>query len=1289
MAQSIQSSPHFAVLLESLRSRVQPLRNLHWKPSAGTLPSSSIRTIQSVDAELVPLDLGLSSARLSAVDGFGGDGTTRSQIPGTVLAKPFINLWLGMCERNQDADTYKNVVRRQLKDWVATVTTQSKRDQEWLIVLVNISSPGQDAGSGGKRLFQMKGSIIDRMRADFTLAKRDRCVQLNYVTGGQDDPAAWTELIAKIKDAIITTLDSRIAERIDDVRRTEAQRAVPGWNFCTFFVLKETVAESFEGMSLLDAALLQYSELEASFYQVLKEKNLSWFGKLGGTTPGDDAAPLLSVTRKPYRDLIMSNNISVFDFRCYLVARQCLLLAKMGAIADAANKAIRFISAFSRTLRENENSLSEPFIESWIYSCALNVVDECDGWMEAAGGQESLSDTKYSSYGAAKYELLELCRAQLDKIGIRAGHLPRAAPFSASLPEEEIKSRPSSTTYEPHEPVPDMNSEEHRRLSRLGITNVHLLEAIDHVTAFDGLYKQLISRAIETCQSLGRSRTAMHFEGIIAALHLGDILSAQSIYEKLPVVYSNQHWDLLEGYMRFLHLETSKNHEDTPSQEFIIRSLELLRVDLASSQQAQHNLYSTRIQKNLQDVLQASSSLSSRSQAAIEVDHIKVIFKARDGIHVSFEHPAFELSPGNSSISLFCSDPVSGLLTVSEFEYRISGLLFQVTPTESQKAVLPTQSYLSGARVGVRVPEDKLAARVMMQMPRHVTLGDQRVLFKVCTGRNILRSGTMSVVSPSGQIKYSLAAAKVLSDPCGSIKCTSEEVSIDDLPAEHELILSVPFSGSPKNDELEATLSFVYTTVVQPEVVRTIKHNCKSYVGLPLIVNIIDRFRDQRLFTNVVIHSANQELIRIAKVRLLKNTDSKLAVKQCTRSPVPVPVWPSRPVPWLFQIQPSDASERPTGETLQLVITYRPLREDLKSLLNTVGSLHEGANNNQRKQKLLADSAEDTLLNDSRWTNMLELLRQSHKSDPMAWAKQLVDNAPVKLDLDSVLSIIKEMREIDSESQVDTSDERSKWRTVTMPFDVPLMNIVNRVKITPQLLPGALIYAGQPLEVVVTIEASFHWSGSAEDSATKHMMHYDVLSDMDSGWLINGPKRGEYIAQEMREIDADSQLDTSDEGSKWRTVTMPFDVPLMSIVNRVQVTPQLLPGTLIYAGQPLDVTVTIDASFHWSGSAKDSEVKYTMHYDVLSDMDSGWLINGPKRGEYIAQDKSVYTLNLTLLPLRHGVLSLPVITAEPGDDSSSPRPSCETWQSDGAQKITVLPRNSRSTYTIAMPIPVV
>ncbi|KAG9083484.1 hypothetical protein FRC07_013906, partial [Ceratobasidium sp. 392] len=364
-----------------------------------------------------------------------------------------------MCE---DADTYKNVVRRQLKDWVASVTTQSKRDQEWLIVLVTVSSPGQDTtGSGGKRLFQMKGNVIDRMRADFTLAKRDRCVQLNYVSGGQEDPAAWTDLIAKIKEAIVATLDGRVAERMDDVRRTEAQRAVPGWNFCTFFVLKESIAESFEGMTLLDAALVQYSELEASFYQVLKEKNLSWFGKLGGTAPGDDAAPLLSVTKKPYRDLIMSNAIS--------------------------------------------NSLNEPFLESWIYSCSLNVVDECDAWIMGASGQESVSDTKDVSYTAAKCELLELARAQLDKIGIRAGHLTRTIPFTTSLPNQPPKSRPTSASFDPHAAIPDPNDEDYKRLSRAGVTNPSLLQAIDDSASFDELYKQLVTRAIDTCVAAGRA----------------------------------------------------------------------------------------------------------------------------------------------------------------------------------------------------------------------------------------------------------------------------------------------------------------------------------------------------------------------------------------------------------------------------------------------------------------------------------------------------------------------------------------------------------------------------------------------------------------------------------------------------------------------------------------------------------------------------------------------------------------------------------------------------------------
>ncbi|KAG8739481.1 hypothetical protein FRC10_005577 [Ceratobasidium sp. 414] len=1200
LAQSLQSSPHSAVILESLRSKLQPLRNLHWRPSAGTLPGSSIRTVQYLDAELAPLDVGPSSARLSTVEGLsGGAEGGRSQIPGS------------------DADTYKNVIRRQLKDWVASVTTQSKRDQEWLIVLVTISSPGHDAaGSGGKRLFQMKGSIIDRMRADFTLAKRDRCAQLNYVSGGQEDPAAWTDLIAKIKDSIVTTVDGRVAERMDDVRRTEAQRAVPGWNFCTFFVLKESIAESFEGMTLLDAALLQYSELEASFYQVLKEKNLSWFGKLGGTAPGDDAAPLLSVTKKPYRDLIMSNTISVFDFRCYLLARQCLLLAKLGAIADVASKAARFISSFARTLRENENSLNEPFLESWIYSCALNVVDECDAWIMGALGQESISDAKDVSYSAAKCELLELARAQLDKIGIRAGHLPRTVPFTTSLPDQAPKSRPTSASFDPHAPASDPNDPDYQRLSRAGVTNSSLLQAIENSASFDELYKQLVTRAIDTYVMSGRTRSTMKLKGILAALHLlhrGELPDASSVYSDLPSQYIEQHWSILESYTRTQHLETSKTDQERPGETWIRRALALLKADLSVPEAARTKSTTDRIERVFEDVLKAANDLpsnvviedfsllivrlvgdtarldSTRDGSALAVsvtntlpltigiDQIKVIVAGRDGIQLTFEHWPTQLPPGDSMLTLFCPDPIPGLFTTAEHEYQISCLSFKHKPPEELYKSSFVKSPLSEARMVVRIPSDHRAVRLEMEIPRHgvylelcayivdrvwvatVTLGDQRVLFRVHTGRNLLKSGTLSVSSKGNQIKYPLDSAKVLGNESYSVTFAKGGISVENLLPDKELVFSVPYVGSPRNDELEAILGFTYSTASQPDTIRNVKSRCKAYIGLPLIVNINDKFRSQKfvrhienrkeLFTNVVIHSANQELVRVAKVTLGNTSDQgKLMIKSCSRSPVSVVVRPSQPAPFLFQIEASNPNEP----------------HDLAKIIQSAVDLSTSNPSNPRLQAQQCDIIKATLLNTTTWIDMFELIRLSPVNiDLEAWAQQLVEKAPVKLEVRSVVDALEDMRRVDSQSQSDVRDEGSEWRTVTMPFDVPLMNIVNRVQITPHL-----------------------------DSKAQN-----------------------------------------------------------------------------YAGQPIDITLNITSSFHWSGLGQGTEDKCMMRYDM---------------------GDNEHAIQLTLLPLRHGTLSLPIVSVEPIESSEGGRrPSCETWQADGAKRIVVLPRNARSTFVVALPIAVV
>ncbi|KAG9074140.1 hypothetical protein FRC06_010903, partial [Ceratobasidium sp. 370] len=497
-----------------------------------------------------------------------------------------------------------------------------------------------------------------------------------------------------------------------------------------------------------------------------------------------------------------------------------------------------------------------------------------------------MSDAKDISYSAAKCELLELARAQLDKIGIRAGHLPRAVPFATSLPDQPPKSRPNSASFDPHAPASDPNDPDYKRLSRAGVTNSSLLQAIESSASFDELYKQLVTRAIDTCVASGRTRSAARLKGILAALHLhrGELSDADLVYSDLPSQYIEQHWPILESHTRTQHLEASRPGEEPLSEGWIRQALALLKVDLSAPEAARTKSAADRIERIFEEVLKAANSLSSSvaienfsplivrlvSDTArldgtrdgstltvsvtntlpltISVDQIRVTAAGRDGTQLAFEHWPTQLPPGDSMLTLFCPDPIPGLFATAEHEYQISRLSFKrKSPEELYKSSFVKRP-LSEARMVVRVPTDQRAVRLEMEIPRHatatVTLGDQQVLFRVHTGRNSLKSGTLSVSSPGNQIKYSLDLAKVLG---GSYNVTSAKgsINVENIPPDQELAFSVPYVGSPRNDELEAILSFTYSTASQPDVTRNVKYGCKAYVGLPLIVNINDKFRNQ------------------------------------------------------------------------------------------------------------------------------------------------------------------------------------------------------------------------------------------------------------------------------------------------------------------------------------------------------------------------------------------------------------------------------------------------------------
>jgi hypothetical protein len=59
--------------------------------------------------------------------------------------------------------------------------------------------------------------------------------------------------------------------------------------------------------------------------------------------------------------------------------------------------------------------------------------------------------------------------------------------------------------------------------------------------------------------------------------------------------------------------------------------------------------------------------------------------------------------------------------------------------------------------------------------------------------------------------------------------------------------------------------------------------------------------------------------------------------------------------------------------------------------------------------------------------------------------------------------------------------------------------------------PLPLLYAGQPISALLTIQTSFHWGMKQDSSRKPYQMRFDV-EEMVRDWLIGGRKRGDFEA---------------------------------------------------------------------------------------------------------------------------------------------------------------------------------
>lgn len=364
-----------------------------------------------------------------------GKGTVgrRHQIPG-LRRTPYLKVLLVRCDDNE---SYKSTVRAEVREWIKEhtppassskkVSNQENHDAyEWLIIHVVIPNTAASTQPRSSSSSKTEGGteksstsrwrtgttpLMEKFRSDFNSSSKgapDRVAQIRigindvpydllprvvpvvpsgYNENEQDAERAWNELVTKFKNLILSSFDQRVTQYEEDIKEKDIQRTLPGWNFCTFFILKEGLALGFENVGLVEDALVGYDELNVGLDLVLAEQaetgepeshggamlpfteDLRLIARkaLGeGSASNDEEAVDLQSTEKPslevddipisavkkaYRDMILANKVSVFDFRCYIFSRQIALLLRQ------ANTSVTREQLLSRLKEQQESVL--------------------------------------------------------------------------------------------------------------------------------------------------------------------------------------------------------------------------------------------------------------------------------------------------------------------------------------------------------------------------------------------------------------------------------------------------------------------------------------------------------------------------------------------------------------------------------------------------------------------------------------------------------------------------------------------------------------------------------------------------------------------------------------------------------------------------------------------------------------------------------------------------------------------------------------------------------------------
>lgn len=269
--------------------------------------------------------------------------------------EPYATIVLVTCE---DLDEFKTILKPRLKLIV------QNDEKEWFIVFVSRAHPSND------NAVKMAKKVYAKLEVDFSSKKRERCCK--YDIHGPE-AIFWDDLESKIMECVRNTLDRRVQFYEDEIRKLTEQRFMPVWNFCNFFILKESLAFMFEMAHLYEDALREYDELELCYLETVNMPGKQ--REFGGVDHGDDWAALLNPENKPLTQIVQDDSFREFEFRQYLFAYQSKLLFKLNRPFEVASRGHSFIIGFSKALTLHENMLPFCMREVWVITACLAIIN--------------------------------------------------------------------------------------------------------------------------------------------------------------------------------------------------------------------------------------------------------------------------------------------------------------------------------------------------------------------------------------------------------------------------------------------------------------------------------------------------------------------------------------------------------------------------------------------------------------------------------------------------------------------------------------------------------------------------------------------------------------------------------------------------------------------------------------------------------------------------------------------------------------------------------------------------